>query len=104
MIKLINEKTETSEAGAIIENGHIRAYKHVNLDGLIDHVKELRDNYDPKEAKNFHHIARLDADILENIRLINGFPNTPEGQKETVKEAVRMVKSGELAAFAIHGA
>jgi hypothetical protein len=103
-MKIINEKTDVSEAGAIIENGRIQAYKTVDLTDLVDHVKELRKTYDPSKHKNFHHIARLDADVLENIRLANGWPQTPEGQNLAVKEAVRMVKSGELSAFAVHGA
>lgn len=104
MIKVITEKTDTTEAGSYIENGRIQSYKTVNMDGLIDHVKQLREDYDPTQHKHFHHLARLDYDIIENIRITNRFPVGPDGFNMAVKEAARMVKSGELSVFRIHGA
>lgn len=104
MIKLITEKDDVSEAGAYIENGHIRAYKHVDLTDFLEGVKRTRDAYDPSKAKNMHHIASVDADVIENIRLLRQYPIGPEGIKLAIAEVVRMVKSGELGAFRIHGA
>lgn len=103
-MKIITEKTDVGEAGAIIENGHIQAYKTVDMSGLIDHVQKLREVYDPTEHRHFHHLARLDYDVIENIRITNKFPVGVDGFNMAVKEAARMVKSGELAAFRIHGA
>lgn len=104
MIKLINDKDDYSEAGVYIENGHIRPYKNVDLTEFLKDVKHTRDSYDPSKAKNFHHIASVDADVIENIRLINKYPNNAEGLKLAIKEVARLVKNGELGAFRIHGA
>lgn len=104
MIKLVTDKDEVSEAGAYIKDGHIQAFKHVDLTGFLEDVRRTRAAYDPSLAKNMHHIASVDADVIENIRLLNKYPATPEGNKLAVKEVVRMVKSGELGAFRIHGA
>lgn len=103
-MKYIHDKDSISEAGVIIENGHIQPYKHIDLSGNIEYVKALRDQYDPSKAKNMHHIASVEADLIENIRLLKGYPITAEGQKLALKEVVRMVKSGELGAFRVHGA
>ncbi len=103
-MKLILEKDDVSEAGAFIENGCIQAYKNVDLTEFLKDVKRTRDAYDPSLAKNMHHIASVDADVIENIRILKKYPQGPEGNKLAVKEVVRMVKSGELGAFRIHGA
>lgn len=104
MIKLVTEKDEVSEAGAYIENGCIQAYKHVDLTHFLEDVRKTREAYDPSKAKNMHHIASVDADVIENIRLLKKYPTGPEGVKLAIAEVVRMVKSGELGAFRIHGA
>jgi len=59
MIKLINEKDEVSEAGAYIQNGHIQAYKNIDLTDFLEDVKKTRELYDPSRAKNMHHIASV---------------------------------------------
>ena len=51
-----------------------------------------------------HLLASVPADLLENVRIINKFPIGPEGVKAAIHEVVRMVKSGELEAFRVHGA
>ena len=104
MIKLINDKDAYSEAGAYIENGTIRPYKNVDLTEFMKDVRQTREAYDPSKAKNFHHIASVDADVIENIRLLRKYPNNAEGFKLAIKEVVKLVKSGELGAFRIHGA
>lgn len=104
MIKLITEKDDVSEAGAYIENGCIRPYKHVDLTDFLEDVRRTREAYDPSKAKNMHHIASVDADVIENIRLLRKYPTGPEGVKLAIAEVVRMVKNGELGAFRIHGA
>jgi len=102
-IKLINS-TDDGEAGAIIENGTIRPYKIVDLSDSIEHARHLRDQYDESKAKNMHMLASVPVDLVENIRIINKFPIGAEGFKAAIHEVVRMVKSGELEAFKIHGA
>lgn len=103
-MKLITDKDTTAEAGAIIENGCIRPYKVVDLTDSVEHVRHLRDQYESSKAKNMHLLASVPADLLENVRIINKFPIGPEGVKAAIHEVVRMVKSGELEAFRVHGA
>jgi hypothetical protein len=104
MIKYVYDKEEGSEAGVLIENGHIQPYKHVDLTASLEYAKMHRDAYDPAKAKNMHHIGSVDADVIENVRLLNKWPMGPEGTNLAVKEVVRMIKSGELGAFRVHGA
>ena len=103
MIKLINQQTDVSQAGAYIENGMITAFKTVDLDPFLEDVKRFREEYNAGDKpKDMHHVARLEADVIENIRIHNKWPPNQEGFKMAVKEAVRMVRSGELEAFRIH--
>ncbi len=103
-MKLINSSTDVSEAGAYIENGTITPYKNVDLTGFMEDLKAYKDCYDPKKAKDMHHIARFEADVIENIRILKKFPANQEGFQLALKEAIKMVRSGELSAFAVHDA
>jgi hypothetical protein len=103
MINLINSKSDTHLSGAIIKDGTITAVNKVNLDPFLEEVARFREDYhNGEKPKDMHHIARFEASVLENIRLLNKWPATQEGQKLALKEALRMVKTGELKAFAIH--
>lgn len=103
MIDLINQKDKNVVRGAKIENGTITPYEHIKLDDFLKDVEVFRQDYHSGGApKDMHHVARLEASVLENIRIANKWPANPEGQKLAIKEAVRMVRSGELKAFAIH--
>lgn len=103
MIDLKTKTTDSHNAGVKIVNGTLTAYEKVNLDQFLKDVDQFRQEYKAGDApKNMHHVARLEASVIENIRITNGWPANQEGQKLALKEAVRMVKSGELKAFAIH--
>ncbi len=102
-MKIINTQDQNHQAGAIIKDGTITAFNTVKLDDFLKDVETFREDYHAGEApKDMHHIARFEASVIENIRITNGWPQGPEGSKLAIKEAVRMVKSGELKAFAIH--
>ena len=103
-MKLINSKDKNIEAGAHIENGMITPYTNVDLTDFMKDLAEYKEQYDPSKAKDMHHIARLEANVIENIRILKGYPANQEGFNLAVKEAVRMVKNGELKAFAVHDA
>jgi hypothetical protein len=103
-MKYVYDKEVGSEAGVIIENGHIQPYKHVSLDANLEHVRMLRGQYDPSKAKNMHLIGSVHPDVIENVRLLRQYPAGPEGVKLAVEEVARMIESGELGAFRIHGA
>lgn len=105
MIKFINQKNDSCESGAIIKDGTITPYSHVDFDEFFKDLREFKDDYhNGGKPKDMHHIARLEASVIENIRITNKWPNNQEGFNLAVKEAVKMVKNGELKAFAVHEA
>lgn len=104
MMRVINSKDSNSEAGVYIENGVMTPYKNIDLTQFLKDLREYKEQYDPSKAKNMHHIARLEGDIVENIRIINKYPQSEEGWNLAVKKAVEMVKNGDLKIFAVHDA
>ena len=103
-MKLINSDNGLIQSGAHIENGVITPYTNVDLTEFMKDLADYKDNYDKTKAKDMHHIARFEANVIENIRIAKKYPANQEGFNLAVKEAVRMVKSGELKAFAVHDA
>ncbi len=103
-MKLINSDNGKVQTGAHIQDGKITPFTNVDLTDFMADLKDYKECYDKSKAKNMHHIARFEANVIENIRILKGYPANQEGFNLAVKEAVRMVKSGELRAFAVHDA
>lgn len=101
MIDCINTHTKEKKSGAIIKDGTITPYTHVDLTDFIEDLKTYKADYKP--AQNMHHIASIPFDVIEHIRLEKKYPRGQEGWKLALNEAIARVQSGELGVFKVHG-
>lgn len=102
MLDVVNVNTKDKKSGAIIKDGTITPYTHVDLTDFIEDLKTYKEDYRLNKPKNMHHIASIPFDVIEHIRLEKKFPRGQDGWKLALNEAIARVKSGELSAFRVH--
>lgn len=103
MLDVVNTHNKVKKSGAIIKDGTITPYTHVDLTDFIDDLKTYKEDYKHNKPKNMHHIASIPFDVIEHIRLEKKFPRGQDGWKLALNEAISRVQSGELGVFKVHG-
>ena len=102
-IDVVNTHNKVKKSGALIKDGTITPYTHIDLTDFIDDLNTYKEEYRYNKPKDMHHIASIPFDVIEHIRLEKKFPRGQDGWKLALNEAILRVKSGELSAFRVHG-
>ncbi len=101
-MKVLYENSKNRESGVLIKDGVMTPYEKVDLTDFLDEHKAYKEVYNNQKPKHLHHLASIPYAVIENVRLLKKYPADNHGRDLALKECIRMVKSGEMGAFAVH--